>query len=201
MIVSGSSATGKSTFVRHLLTNANGLMEERFERIVYLQGVDTEASRNLQAIFGSKMITFNGIPPEEVLLPLCRTDQKTVVIVEDLDQKACSSSIIAKFFTAYAHHLRTSIILSTQNVFCPGKERLTLIRNATHLVLFPNFLDLSVIRMLSHKIHPEDPKKLVRLFEKVTSEPYGYLSIWGNCHQRLKFRSKICRETQTVHEM
>lgn len=199
MIVSGSSATGKSTFVHHLLANENGLMEREFERIIYLQGVETECAKDLQEEFGHNMIVFNGIPPEEVLLPLCRTKHKTVLIVEDLDQKACSSPVIAKFFTAYAHHHKTSVILSTQNMFCPGKERLTLVRNATHLVLFPNFLDLSVIRMLAHKLHPEDPKHMVRLFEKVTSEPFGYLSVWGNCDPRLKFRSKICEKIQVVH--
>lgn len=201
MIVSGSSATGKSSFVHRLLVNANGLMERPFEKIIYLQGVQTKSGKALQKIFKNDMLIFNGIPTEQVLLPLCQTKKKTALVIEDLDQDACSSPLIAKFFTAYAHHFDVSVILSTQNLFCPGKERLTLVRNATHLVLFPNFLDLSVVRMIAQRVHPEDPKKFVALFEKVTREPYGYLSVWGNCFHRLKFRSNITEPMQLVYEM
>lgn len=199
MIVSGSSATGKSTFVERLMLNENGIFESGFDRVIYLQGVETRSSKRLQERFGKRMITFNGIPPEQVLLPLCK--ERSLLVIEDLDQQACASPLISKIFTMFAHHYNFSLILSTQNIFCPGKERLTLVRNATHLVLFPNHLDFSVIRLVAQRVHPSDPKKVVELFGKLTEIPYGYLSIWGNCNPVLKFRSHLTDKVQRVYHL
>jgi len=201
MLVSGSSGTGKSSLIYKILENSNGLMENKFERIIYLQGVETQASKNLKRIYKRNIVFFNDIPPEDTLVPLCKSTKRTVLIIEDLDQKACSSPLIAKFFSVYSHHFDISIILSTQNIFCSGKERLTLVRNATHLILFPNYLDLSVIKMLAQKVHPQDPKKVVDLFNLLTTKKHGYLSIWGNCHPALKFRSNITEKIQTVYTL
>lgn len=191
MLVSGSSSTGKSTFVSNILANDNGLMEFSFEKVVYLQGVETLASKALQSKYGKNMIAFKGIPKEDVLLPLCKNEERTVLIIEDLDELAYESSLVSKIFKAYSHHLGFSVIMSTQNMFCAGKERLTLVRNATHLVLFPNYLDLTVVRLVAQRVHPENPKALVRLFDSLVSRPYGYLSVWGNCQKELRFRAKI----------
>lgn len=200
MIISGSSATGKSTLVHNLLLNNNGLLSRPFQRIIYLRGVETKETRALQELYGDKMIVFDGIPSADVLVPLCKVGPDTVLVIEDLDQEACSSTVVGKFFTAYAHHHGVSIILSTQNMFCPGRERLTLVRNATHLVLFPNYLDLSVIRTIAQRVYPQDPSFVVKLFEQLTREPFGYLSIWGNGHHKLKFRSHITGTVQKVYE-
>lgn len=201
MIVSGSSATGKSTFIERLLTNTNGIMPSDFDRLIYLQGVETLASKRLREVYKDSMIVFNGIPPEQVLLPLCQAAERPLLVIEDLDQQACSSPLISKFFTVLAHHYNVSLILSTQNMFCPGKERLTLVRNATHLVLFPNYLDFTVVRMIAQRVHPTDPKKLIQLFDKLTKQPFGYLSIWGNCHPHLKFRSHVTEKVQNIYEL
>lgn len=201
MIVSGSSATGKSTFVEKLVNNDNGILTKDFDKIIYLQGVETDSSKRLQEKFRDRMIVFDGIPPERVLLPLCKEPGNCLLVIEDLDQQACSSPLVSKFFTVFGHHYDVSLILSTQNIFCPGKERLTLVRNATHIVLFPNYLDFSVVRLIAQRVHPRDPKKLVELFEKLTSEPYGYLSIWGNCDPILKFRSHITESVQKVYDL
>ena len=201
MLVSGSSATGKSTLIHKILLNENGLMEKNFERVIYLQGMETQSSKCLQQAFNENMICFNNIPSQEVLLPLCKSEKKTVLVIEDMDDQACSSPLIAKFFRVYSHHLQVSVIISTQNIFCAGKERLTLIRNSTHLVIFPNFLDMTVIRMIAQKIYPKNPKLVIGLFEEVTKNQFGYLSVWGNAHPALKFRSHITEPLQLIYTL
>jgi hypothetical protein len=202
MIVSGGSNTGKSTLINNIVLNRNGLLTKSFDRIIYLQGMETEASRRLQKLYGENMITFNGIPQQEILLPLCKVPEaRTLLVVEDLEASAAESSLIAQIFRAYSHHWGFSVILSNQNFFNSGKERLGLIRNATHLVLFPNYLDKSVVSLIARKVHPENPKKLTELFEQVTSQPYGYLSIWGNCDKDLKFRTNITHQEQKVFSL
>lgn len=201
MIVAGASSSGKSTLITKLLENKNGILDKDFERVVYLRGVPTKNEEVLKEKFGKGLLVFNGIPPKEVLLPLCSTGVKTVLVIEDLDSEACSSPLISKIFTAYSHHNDFSVILSTQNIFRPGSERLTLIRNSTHVVLFPNNLDLTVVRYVAFRVYPENPKTVVRLFEKVTAEPYQYLSLWSGCPTELKFRSHITEEVQKVYDL
>jgi len=203
MIVSGSSSTGKSHFICELLENENGILHSNFDRVVYLRGVPTSSEARLKQKFGSNLIVFDGIPSEDVLLPLCRPKDgaNIILVLEDLDEQACQSPLISKFYTAYSHHLPCSVILSTQNFFRAGRERLSLVRNCTHLVLFPINLDETVIKLIAQKIHPRNPHALVELFEKVTAHPYSHLSIWANCPKELKFRSDITKSVQKIHTL
>ena len=200
MIVAGASAVGKSCFVEELLKNQYGILNQSFDRAIYLRGVKTSTSQNLREIFDDKLICFDGIPREDVLLPLCRDGQgKLILLIDDLDQEALNSPLISKIFTVYSHHLNFSVCLTTQNFFRPGKERLTLVRNATHLVLFPNPMDGSIIRIISQKVFATKPKALVELFEKITTQPFHYLTIWSQCDPELRFRSGILGPYQKVY--
>jgi GTPase SAR1 family protein len=201
MLVAGSSSSGKSTLVRKILLNENGLLTRQFERVVYLRGVPTQGEEILRSKFGEAFTVFDCIPSHRVLLPLCQTGQHTVLVVEDLDDQACSSALISQIFTRYSHHYGFSVILSTQNIFRPGKERLTLTRNATHIILFQNNLDHSVVRSLAYKVHPKDPQSVVELFDKVLEEPYAYLSFWSDCSPELKFRSHVTGSFQRIYNL
>jgi len=201
MIVSGASEMGKSSLICKLLENENGILHSDFTRVVYLRGVPTGSEARLQEKFGANLIIFDGIPDEQVLLPICRPKdgENIILVIEDLDEQACQSPLISKFYTAYSHHLSCSVVFSTQNFFRSGRERLNLVRNCTHLILFPINLDETVIRLIAQKIYPKNPVALVELFEQITSVPYSHLSIWTNCPKELKFRSDITKTIQKVY--
>lgn len=201
LLIAGASASGKSTLLCTLLENSNGILNKDFVRVIYLRGVETSNEGRLRDKFKEGLLVFDGIPPEEVLLPLCKTGVKTVLIIEDLDAQACRSDLISKVFTAYSHHYQFSVILSTQNIFRDGKERLTLVRNTTHIVLFPNNLDQTVVRHLAQNIHPKNPRKVIDLFEEVTQQPYGHLSFWSFCPKELKFRSHLGDNVQRIYDL
>lgn len=201
MIISGASSSGKSTLLGDLLENRNGVLHSDFERVIYLRGVPTKNEDRLRAKFGRNLIVFDEIPAQETILPFCDGRKRTVLVIEDLDEQACSSPLISKFFCAYSHHKSCSIVFTTQNFFRAGRERLTLVRNATHLVLFPNNLDESVIRVLAQKVHAKNPKALVNLFDSVTREPFAHLSLWSQCPKELKFRSHINRAFHKVYDI
>ena len=199
MIIAGASSSGKSSLMVKLLKNENGILHKDFQRVLYLRGVETKNDEVLREKFGNKLLVFDGIPAQEVLLPLCSSDENTVLVIEDLDAEAFASELVSKIFTAYSHHYNFSVILSTQNIYRSGQERLTLLRSTTHIILFPNNLDLTVVRLLAQKVHPRNPRAVVELFEKVTQEPYTYLSFWSGCSPELKFRSHITEEVQKVY--
>lgn len=203
MVVSGSSSTGKSHYVQDLLENKNGILHANLDKIVYLRGVETEKDKKMRAKFGSKIKVFEGIPSEEILLKACENKEKKnqVLVLEDLDDEVSKSPVIAKFFSAYSHHLQCSIIYTTQNFFKNGPERLSIMRNSTHLILFNINLDETVIRLIAQKIYPKNPSTLVELYEKITAQPFNHLAIFTSCDKELKFRSDTNKTVQTIYHL
>lgn len=198
MLVQGNSGSGKSSLLLDILENRNGILHADFDKVIYIRGVETPHEYRLRNRFGENLFVFNSIPKKEVLIPLCKTEENTILIIEDLDDEAFSSGLVAKFYTAFSHHYCTSCFISSQNIFRSGQEKQTLFRNSTHLVIFKSDLDQSLIRLLSRKVYPKNPRALVALFDDLTQEPFSYLSIWSDCPPELKFRTDITKECQRV---
>lgn len=203
MVISGSSSVGKSHYIQNLLENKYGILYKKFDKIIYLRGVKTDKDKIMKQKFGSKIIIFDGIPSEDILLSTCESQngKQHVLVMEDLDDEVNKSALISKFFSAYSHHLKCSIIYTTQNFFKTGPERLSIMRNATHLILFNINLDKTVIRLIAQKIYPKNPKLLIELYEHITSKPYKHLAIFTNCDTKLQFRSNTDSPVQTIYEL
>jgi len=199
MIICGASSSGKSELLVKLLENENGILTSDFSRVIYLRGVETRNEARLREKFGNDLLVFDGIPKEEVLLPLCRSHKNTVLVMEDLEAEVANSELVAKIYSKYSHNYDFCVITTLQNVFRSGKERVNLLRNCTNIVCFPNNLDQSVIRLLAQRVYPQNPRQLVDLFDRVTSEPYAHLSFWANCAKELRFRSHIADRIQRVY--
>ena len=201
ILLCGSSMSGKSSVAHKIIANRNGLLEKKFERLIYLRNIETEGESFLRNYFGHNMIVFDGIPSQEELLPILQDNSKnTLLFIEDLDSSAFNSNFISRIYKVLSHHLRFSVMITTQNCFSAGKEKLTLIRNSTHILIFGNDLDHSIIRSLASRLHPEKPKAFINLFNDVTSkEPFSYVSVWSNCNSNLRFRSHISESIQKIY--
>jgi len=201
LLICGSSGKGKSSLIQQIMLNKHGILNKNFERLIYLRGVETNQEGFFRSLFRNNMITFDDIPEEDELLPLLRNNDKTtLLLLEDLDVKAFNSPLISRIYKMLSHHWNFSVIVTTQNCFVPGKERLTLIRNSTHIIIFANDLDHSIVRNLASRLHPQKPKAFIKLFEYVTSkEPFSYISVWSNCEKELRYRSHITDPIQKVY--
>lgn len=199
MLICGASSSGKSRLLLRLLENENGILPADFERVVYLRGVETGNEERLREKFGENLLVFDGIPKEEVLLPLCRSHKNTVLVLEDLENEVSNSDLVANIYSRYSHNYGFCCVTILQNLFKCGSARINLFRNTTNIVCFPNDLDQSVIRLLAQRVFPQNPKQLVKLFDRVTSEPYAHLSFWANCPKELRFRSHIDHSIQRVY--
>jgi len=195
-IISGASSTGKSTLMEKLMINQNRIYPYEFENIIFLYGVETASLANLKKYFGKKLQAFDHIP--ENLPELCSRKNHNLLVLDDLDDAAFSSETIAFCFTKWSHHKNFCILVSTQNIFSGGTKRLTLIRNATHIILFPNYLDNTVPRLIAQKVLPGKTQAFMKIYEKATSTPYGYLAIFGNSPNILKFRTDITCPVQKI---
>ena len=201
ILLCGQSMSGKTSVAHKIIADKNRLLEKRFERLIYLRNIETEQESFLRNYFGDNMLVFDGIPSQEELLPILQDNSKnTLLFIEDLDSSAFNSSFISRIYKVLSHHLKFSVITTTQNCFSSGTEKLTLIRNSTHILIFGNDLDHSIIRSLASRLHPEKPKAFINLFNDVTSrEPFSYISVWSNCNSLLRFRSHITESVQKIY--
>lgn len=199
LIICGSSCSGKSHLLVRLLENQNGILPADFQRVIYMRGVETPNEERLREKFGNNLLVFDGIPKEEVLLPLCRTPLNTVLVFEDLENEVSNSDLVAKIFSRYSHNIGFSVVVVLQNPYVNGSSRIGIFRNSSNIVCFPNDLDQSVIRLLAQRVYPRCPKQLVDLFDRITNEPYAHLSFWANCPKELRFRSHIDSTVQRVY--
>jgi len=195
-IISGSSSTGKTTLIEKLMINENKIYPVDYDNIVFCHGVKTDAHTNLQNYFGNKIQFFDHIPAN--LPELCSRKSHNLLVLDDLDDEAFSNTSVAFSFTKWSHHYNFCIILSTQNIFANGTKRLTLLRNATHLILFPNYLDNTVPRLIAQKVLPGKTQTFLKIYEKAVSRPYGYLAIFGTGPRRLQFRTDITCPVQKI---
>lgn len=197
-LLSGSSCTGKSTLIFKLMINKNRIYPHHYENIVYCHGVKTAALQNLKDYFGDKIEFYDHIP--ENLPQLCSRRKQNLLVLDDLDIEAFSNPMVASCFTKYSHHLGFNVLLSTQDIFAggSGSKRLTLLRNCTHVILFKNYLDNTVPRLIAQKVVPGKTDLFMNIFERATTSPYGYLAIFGVGSRKLRFRTDITCPVQKI---
>ena len=196
ILVSGSSGCGKTSLLHKLLGNQNGLFTHNFDNIVYCYGVKTKAIEQLEQYFKDKINLCEGVP--ENLLELCTKGKHSICILDDLDEESFTSQQVAFAYTRWSHNYGFAIACSTQNLFASGSKRLTLIRNCTTIILFKNYLDYTVPRMIAQKILPSNQQTFLKIFHEVTSMPYGYLAIFGTGPSKLQFRTNITAPAQKI---
>jgi hypothetical protein len=196
ILVSGSSGCGKTSLLHQLLINRNGLFPHHFDNIVYCYGVKTHALQQLEEYFKDRITLCEGVP--ENLLQLCTKGKHSICVLDDLDEESFSSQQVAFAYTRWSHNYGFAIACSSQNLFASGNKRLTLIRNCTTIILFKNYLDYSVPRLVAHRILPTKPQTFLKIFDHVTSHPYGYLAVCGTGPQALQFRTNITAPAQKI---
>ena len=153
------------------------MVDAPYDYIVWSYGQKTKALEETKELYGDKITLVEGIP--EDLSNFTRQDQHGVFIFDDSQSEICDSQEIADLFTKRCHHENISTIVIFQNLFCEGKHRKTIYRNATYLVLFNNPLDYSLAYSLAKKIYPQKSSIFLEIFKKATQRPYGYLFIDG----------------------
>ena len=81
---------------------------------------------------------------------------------------------IADLLTKGSHHRNVSIVYLIQNVFYQGKACRDIALNMQYLVLFNNLIVRQQVATLAKRIYPSTSVMLMKRFEEVTSQPYGY---------------------------
>jgi hypothetical protein len=164
--IAGPTGSGKTQFVFRLIKNANELINEPPESIMYCYG-------EFQPIFTE----LPGVEFQEGLPDVGRFDgrRRVLLIIDDLMNEADQN--VCNLFTKLSHHRNVSVVFVTQNLFHKNRHVRTMNLNTHYLVIFKNPRDANQVATLARQMYPGRSKFVLEAFEDATKRPYGYLLI------------------------
>lgn len=100
-----------------------------------------------------------------------------VLVLDDLMEEGGQDKRVLDLFTKDSHHRNITVFYLTQDLFPPGKYSKTINRNAHYIIAFKNPRDQTGIRNLLMQMYPEKWRSVLRLYNRITSRPFGYLFV------------------------
>ena len=120
LLVSGGTKSGKTTFVKKLLSYVEVMIDSPPENIVYFYAEYQDAFGEIQTLV--PQIKFvQGL--SDNILDTINPETRNLFIVDDMMGE--KDAIIAKLFTKKSHHGNLSVIYIVQNLFHHSKEHRT----------------------------------------------------------------------------
>ena len=174
-VISGPSNSGKTYFVKELITHIDRFVSKPIENIVYIFDCWQPLYDELLKLRQIKFV--NGIPDaldDDELLPVSKNN---LLIIDDVMKDASNNVQIEKVFTQYVHHRNLSAIYLVQNLFFQGKSSRTISLNTNYLIIFKNPRDNNQIAVLARQMYPGNTRFFLESFKNATEKPYGYLLI------------------------
>src|SRR5277367_13725 len=165
MVVAGPSQSGKTHWVKSLVTRKPSMITPEIEKILFYYS-------EWQPLYD----TITDIAEFHQGLPTSLPDgsKRTLIILDDLMVESSGNKDITLLFTRGTHHKNCSVILITQNFFEKGLRTITL--NSHYLVILKSKRTLSQISALARQLYSKKIGFLEEAYEDVTKEPgRGYL--------------------------
>lgn len=200
MAVSGTTGSGKTTWLFKLLKDSNQMFPENPpHRILYCYGVWQDMFEKMEAEI-SRIEFHEGLPPESLINSLTANLKHNIIILDDLMGEVVKNQDVEQLFTRGSHHRKLTIIYLNQNMFCQGKNARTISLNTHYLVLLKNLRDSSQICTLGRQIFPKQSAVLEEAYKDCLLQPYGYLivDLSPNTEQDLRLRTNIFPGEDTI---
>jgi hypothetical protein len=173
--VNGSSRSGKTQFVHHLIRNRKKMFtEDRApERVLYCYSIWQPSFDDLVKDDDSVEL-FKGLPSMEAIEGASSPTSELLLVFDDLIYDVINSLHISKLF-ASGRHLNLSIIFITQNLFEKGKFSRFIVLNSCYLVLFRNIVDNNQVKYLGGRFFPDNVKSFMEIYKDAVHDPFQYL--------------------------
>lgn len=192
-LVIGSTGVGKSTFVKDVLRQADGMFKDPPKRIFYAYGVSQPLFSEMRNVV--RNISFHeGLPTREQLETWnMETPGHKILVMDDLMQVGAKSNMLVDIFCQFSHHLGFTAWFICQNAFSSGKQYRTVSLNSQYIILFSNKRDEMQVQTLGRQIFPANSAFFMSAYRMATSERYNPLIIDLSPHSdpQYKLRSHI----------
>jgi hypothetical protein len=167
--------------------------------VYWLYGIETKLTKELSLLF--PQIKLHKGLPDNFEAFFKTSEGGGCIVIDDLMRELLDHSGLATLFSRESRHCGYSLICIFHNLFAPGKDRTTFLRNTHYICLFKNPLDSSSAYALGHKILPKNSTTFVQIYEHCCRDPYSYLLIDGSqkCPQVNRLRSDIFKGYQKVY--
>ena len=173
ILIAGPTQAGKTEFVINILKNADTLIREPPNKIIWAYGQKNDRQMDKIAHVSPNVEFIEGFPN----LDCIDTSQNTLLILDDLMDEIGKSATCANLFTRGSHHLNITVIAIIHNLFNQQKHSRTISLNARYYVLFKSPRDNQQIRHFGRQIFPSTPSFLPDALNDACKTPFGYVVI------------------------
>ena len=133
-IISGPTASGKSTFICRTLHNLKHVMNTPVKKIYYFYG----GWQKLFEVNSDLNVEYIKDIPDEHFLQELESDNHNMIIIDDFQSSALNNGFIGNLFSRDAHHRNVSVFLILQNLLHQGKYSRDISLNTHYFILFKN---------------------------------------------------------------
>jgi hypothetical protein len=179
MIISGSSFSGKTTFLYKLLLSNKQMLDPPPKEILYCyltwQDIYEEIQSSVQNVS-----FYNGIPSKSEIESFTEDGQPRLLILDDLMTQLGKCPDVVDFFTVFVHHRSLSVFLVLQNIFYQGAKNYLrdISLNVQGMILFKNMRSPHQINILGSQLFPGEKRKyFMDAYEKAVSRKFNYLFV------------------------
>jgi uridine kinase len=196
LLISGASSSGKTTWVKNLLSLKPKLFTElpaktflfyKVMQDIYLEMEETGLVNELINV-SENFPSLNEI--QEMVHKY--KDQGGSLLIFD-DTMTDLHEDFEQIFCNISHHENASVIFLTQNLFYQNKVFRTMSLNCHYMVLMKNDRDKQQISILAKQFSPNNNAYITKAYAEATKKPYSYLLLDFKPEgpQNLRVRSNI----------
>lgn len=200
-IVSGSTGSGKTTWIRKFLEQYDKLMNinpENTFRVLWCYG-QWQPLYSDPIKHGAVTVKYTeGLPSKETIASI----RPHLIVIDDLMTELSDSVELSNLFTKRAHHLNISVMFVVQNMFHKGRVMRDIAINSHYYVLLSNRRDLLQISTLGRQLFPGNSSYFLESYKDAIAKPFGYLIVdmKPDTPEHLRVRTNIfAAETLTVY--
>jgi len=189
--ISGSTSTGKTSWVFNLLKHSNVMFKTPPHKILYCYGVWQNLFDEMEKTLSN--ISFHeGVPSSQEINDF-GDHNHNIIVLDDLMSDCVKNNDVEQLFTRGMHHKNLSVVYLNQNLYAQGKHARNITLNTFYLVIFQNLRDCSQIQKLGQQLFPGQGQILVEAYKDSVQKKYGYLVIdlAPNTHHQLRLRTEI----------
>ena len=175
-MVAGMTGSGKTVWVQSLLQQAQTVIDQPPERIIWCYSQWQNAYTQLLMMIPT--IEFvKGIPESLENDTYLDVNIRNLIVIDDQMIEAGKDNRIVNLFTKGSHHRSLSVVYIVQNLFHQGKGNRSISLNSHYLVLFKNPRDKLQILTLAKQMYPSETAWFIKEYEEAVRRPYGYLFV------------------------
>ena len=194
--ISAPTGGGKTYFVLNMLMH--GKIEPRPERIIYVYKRWQPLYDTMKQSVYPPIEFVKGIPENIDDDSFINSNERNVIILDDMMCTARNDPKIADLFMEGSHHRNISVINLTQSLFPGGKYSTTQRRNSLYMVIFKSPVSQDQIRSLGTFMSPGKLTEFLSIYNRATMRSHGYLIVdaKSNTPPSQRFITNIFAEDQ-----